>query len=495
MKNLIPSNSKKNVIIKTPIIKKNPIKTSIIKESPIVKETPIVKESPIIKETPVKTPIIKESPVKETPIVKEIAINKVEDLLIESGNELIMQLDSKKKKREKKLVKEGEVKKQSKEEKKDDIKKRHELGQFYTTSPILHEKLMQFIKNDFDRILEPSVGRGDLILPVKNKYPNIKFDLYEIDKGLDSKVENINYCDFLTAEIYDFYKTIIGNPPFVRTKKGNLAIDFVRKCFGLLEPNGELIFIVPADFFKLTSTSLLINEMMQIGTFTDIFHPKEENLFSHASINVILFRYCKNPKLPKICVYNDVKKKIINNDGLLIFFDELDKNIKKLEDYFNIYVGLVSGKDEVYRNKIGNIDVLVGENSYDKFIYTKVFPSGRKDIDDYLEKSKGLLLERRIRKFNEDNWFEWGAPRNVGVMESQLGKKCIYIYNLTRRDKVAFEGKVGYFGGNLLVMIPIGDVDISLVVNYLNSYDFRKNYLYGGRFKIGHRQLCNATSI
>ena len=39
--------------------------------------------------------------------------------------------------------------------------------------------------------------------------------------------------------------------------------------------------------------------------------------------------------------------------GEQVFFS-LDKNIKKLEDYFNIYVGLVSGKDEVYRNKIGN---------------------------------------------------------------------------------------------------------------------------------------------
>ena len=38
----------------------------------------------------------------------------------------------------------------------------------------------------------------------------------------------------------------------------------------------------------------------------------------------------------------------------------------------------------------------------------------------------------------------------------------------------------------------VGDIDLIKVVDYLNSPDFKTNYIYSGRFKIGHRQLCNS---
>lgn len=42
----------------------------------------------------------------------------------------------------------------------------------------------------------------------------------------------------------------------------------------------------------------------------------------------------------------------------------------------------------------------------------------------------------------ENNWFEWGAPRNIDKIKNNIGKNCVYIYNLTRHDNVAFLGKV-----------------------------------------------------
>ena len=51
---------------------------------------------------------------------------------------------------------------------------------------------------------------------------------------------------------------------------------------------------------------------------------------------------------------------------------------------------------------------------------------------------------------------------------------------------------MSYFGGGLLMLIPKGDIELGKVVDYLNSRDFKKNYTYSGRFKIGHRQLCNS---
>jgi adenine-specific DNA-methyltransferase len=62
---------------------------------------------------------------------------------------------------------------------------------------------------------------------------------------------------------------------------------------------------------------------------------------------------------------------------------------------------------------------------------------------------------------------------------------------MTRQKDVAFKGKVQYFGGTLLCLIPKTNVQLDEVVKKLNSDDFKKDYMYAGRFKIGHKQLCN----
>ena len=46
--------------------------------------------------------------------------------------------------------------------------------------------------------------------------------------------------------------------------------------------------------------------------------------------------------------------------------------------------------------------------------------------------------------------------------------------------------------GNLIILIPKKNCDLKKVVSYLNSISFKKNFIYSGRFKIGHRQLSNS---
>ena len=383
----------------------------------------------------------------------------------------------------------------------------NKLGQYFTTNNELKEKVYSFIMNKPKIILEPSIGQGDLVEYVSKKIKNIKFDMYEIDKdiklldGMDkikSKIGNIIYGDFMIQEISKKYATIIGNPPYIRTKKGNLYIDFTNKCYNLLDTNGELIFIVPSDFLKLTSASKLLNEMMLNGTFTHIFHPHNENLFENAAIDIIIFRYCKNNTLEKKVIYNDKIMHITNSSGLITFSEEENVNKIMFKDKFDIYVGIVSGKEEVYKNaELGNIEVLNGNNKKEKYIYIEKYPCDNEDINNYLLENKDVLLERGIRKFNDSNWFEWGAPRNISSIRSNIGKNCIYIYNLTRQDNVAFAGKVEYFGGSLIMLKPkancnFDDTKINKILEYLNSNIFKKNFIFAGRFKIGHRQISNS---
>ena len=198
---------------------------------------------------------------------------------------------------------------------------KNKLGQYFTTHPLLKEKVFEFILNNPSNILEPSIGQGDLIDFVSSKIPSVVFDMYEIDskikllEGIEK--EKVVYGDFMNQIISKKYKTIIGNPPYVKSKKGNLYIDFTEKCYHLLEENGELIFIVPSDFLKLTSASSLLNIMMTNGNFTHIFHPHDEKMFEGASIDVIVFRYCKNKNLCQTVLYNDQLLYINNNNYML----------------------------------------------------------------------------------------------------------------------------------------------------------------------------------
>lgn len=374
---------------------------------------------------------------------------------------------------------------------------KEELGQYFTTNLALKNTIFNFILNRPNVILEPSVGRGDLVEFITEKIPEVKFDMYEIDSSIELlntiNKELINFCDFLCQDIQKKYVTIIGNPPYVKCHGKNLYIRFIEKCFNLLDDDGELIFIVPSAFFKLTNASPLLIKMLNCGSFTHIFHPNNERLFEGASIDIIIFRYCNNKELAKKVLYNNEEMFIMNSNGMLTFSKEQKREGNKMEDIFNIYVGMVSGKDAIYKNdELGNTTLLNDENDFRKYIYIKNFPCDDEKINQYMLEHKGELISRKIRKFNERNWFEWGALRNIKTIEKYIGRTCIYVRNMTRKKKVAFIDKVTYFGGKLIILIPKEEtLDMISIVNYLNSEAFMTNFIFSGRFKIGQRQLCN----
>jgi adenine-specific DNA-methyltransferase len=245
----------------------------------------------------------------------------------------------------------------------------------------------------------------------------------------------------------------------------------------MLNMNGELIFIVPSDFLKLTSSRALLIEMLETGTFTHIIHPDKEDLFEHANVDVIVFRYCKNAALPPKVLVNGSTKFLVNVNGVVTFSDAKKRSLVPLGDDFDIYVGMVSGKESVFKNpELGGVDILNGNGVVEKYIMAEKFPT-----------------ENEKRKFHENNWFQWGALRNIEVVRARMGEPCIYVKTLTRATEVCFVGKVQLCGGGLIMMIPKKKMNLNKLVAKLNSEGFRENYLYSGRFKIGHNQLCNAV--
>ena len=230
-------------------------------------------------------------------------------------------------------------------------------------------------------------------------------------------------------------------------------------------------------------------------------------MFANASIDVIVFRYYNwhiednqhiivGQKRPKKTLYNNQQKYLINTNGTVTFSDTEIINSSIISDYFNVYVGMVTGKESVYKNdEFGNITLLNGKNKVDTYIMIDTFPSDNQSLNKYMLENKDILINRKIKKYTEKNWWLWGAPRNQKHIENNLGKDCIYVSNLTRNKEVAFPGKVQYFGGSLLMLLPKKDIELKNVIEYLNSDIFKENYTFSKRFKIGHRQLCNSSCI
>lgn len=387
---------------------------------------------------------------------------------------------------------------QSAESHKGETRYKKELGQYFTISDELQNFVFDVVRHKSSLLLEPSFGAGHLLKKFKEYDENYPMVCYELDSTIQpivtfNKFQTPVYGDFTKQAIIQKFKTIIGNPPYVKQSKGNLYIKFIELCYEYLDDHGELVFIVPSDFIKLTSASAIIDRMTNNGSFTDFLFPHNEKLFDGASIDVVVFRYEKGLNIKKARV-NGTEQFCNVNNGIITFSDSIISGTY-IHDKFNVYVGLVSGRDEIYRVPFGNIDILIDKDRVEKYIFTETFPTNNYEIDTHLETHKTELLNRKIKTFKEHNWFEWGAPRNISSIREYWGKSCIYLRNMTRSKEVAFTGTVQFFGGALLCLVPKYDMteaELQHVVDHINSPTFKKDYTYAGRFKIGHKQISNA---
>ena len=135
------------------------------------------------------------------------------------------------------------------------------------------EFLTKYINKKNLKVLEPSCGSCEYILPLYNKFKNNNINITGIElnstifdsiKHLNNQYIKLINNDFLTFNFNTKYDLIIGNPPFyVVLKKNvhkkyykyfdgrpNIYILFIIKCLKLLNENGILSFILPKNFLN-----------------------------------------------------------------------------------------------------------------------------------------------------------------------------------------------------------------------------------------------------
>jgi adenine-specific DNA-methyltransferase len=371
------------------------------------------------------------------------------------------------------------------------------LGQVFTP-PFIVSDMIKLIKNH-GSILEPSAGDGAFT----KKLDKSKLVAIEYDTKLAKKHNFLN-IDFFAYPIENKFDTIIGNPPYVRyqdipeeTKKllttslfnsidysifdnrSNLYLFFIYKAILHLKDNGELIFITPRDFLKATSAIKLNEFIFKNGTITDIVELGDKKIFKNAQPNTIIWRFEKDNFSRKTSI---IKNFIFNKGQLLFTKNRYSINFK---DIAFVKVGAVSGADRYFEHKDGIEFVCSYTNKTGK---TKKMIYNRYHKD--LEKVKEKLLNRKIKKFNENNWYEWGRKYY------KSDNLRIYVNSKTRNKKPFFIHNIKAYDGSILAIFPqkkLNKKELEKMCQMLNEVDWEElGFVVDGRFLFSQKSLENS---
>lgn len=153
-------------------------------------------------------------------------------------------------------------------------------GQFWTPAWIADAMMSYVLADQQKTIFDPAVGAGAFFVAAKKFAPRIELQGFDIDaEVLQTPDAKLSLADFAQVKIADFVLTppaqklpaIVANPPYIRhhrlsaeTKeqlrklcfeitsqtidgRAGLHVYFLLRALQLLENNGRLAFILPAD--------------------------------------------------------------------------------------------------------------------------------------------------------------------------------------------------------------------------------------------------------
>lgn len=361
------------------------------------------------------------------------------------------------------------------------------LGQVFTPPVVVHAMLS--MRKNSGSILEPSAGNGAFMSALDKNAVGIELDERFVTD------QRVSVGDFFAYPLTNRFDTIIGNPPYVRfqdirkstkrllsmewfDRRSNLYLFFIAKCMHHLDRGGELIFITPRDFMKSTSAKQLNAELYAQGSFTHFQETGDAAIFEGASPNCAIWRWEKGRKSKK----TSNGDKFCYQDGQIWFGDEPAG--ERLGDFCDVKVGAVSGADAVFANKrCANVEMVcsktrsTGETR--KMIYNKKCAC--------IEPYKEMLLNRKIRQFDESNWWEWGRGYH-----HQEGER-VYVNCKTRNPKPFFPSEEEAYDGSVLAVFPKEGVDAGKLAHKLNKVDWQKyGFVCDGRLMFTQKSLVNA---
>ena len=342
------------------------------------------------------------------------------------------------------------------------------------------------------RTLEPSAGDGAFFQLLQEKYA----DCVGIEIDAEVAPAGVKVCDFFDYPLSEQFDTIIGNPPYVRFQdvavdskkllksdlfdgRSNLFLFFIEKCIRHLKPGGELVFIVPREFIKLTAAKKLNAWLYEQGSITDFYETGDTRVFDEHTPNCAIFRFEKGRMDRQM---NDGRR-FVEVDGQLMFLRE--NYSVRFADVFSVKVGAVSGADSIFTHPKGNME----------FVCSKTVETGetRRMLygikHPHLDKHKEELLSRRVKPFDESNWWQWGRAFPINLHPR------IYVNGRTRKPEPFFLHDCLSFDGAILALFSKNQrmprrelIECTMMLN--KEIDWQElGFVCDGRFLFTQRSL------
>lgn len=381
------------------------------------------------------------------------------------------------------------------------------LGQIFTP-PAIVDCMLTLVRRQ-GRVLEPACGDGAFL----KHFPGalgIEVDARHAPEG----AEVMNFFELAGDESF---ATIIGNPPYVRCqeispgtrrlalaansvldRRANLYLFFVEKCLRHLEPGGELIFITPRDLLKSTSAVPLNRLLYAAGTITDFIDLGDTRVFDGATPNCAIWRFerdnfTRRARFASLGTADGIKglagvqweDRLFMESGGHLLFTRHDYPLR-LSDIAFVKVGAVSGADEVYTSdEFGTRDFVCSSTVADGKTRRMLWCEPGQATPAALRSHKDRLIARRIRPYDESNWWQWGR----GYYQSDLPR--VYVNGKTRRPKPFFVHDCPNYDGAVLAIFPRDPtVDVHALAAALNSVDWTDlGFVCDGRHLFTQRSL------
>jgi DNA (cytosine-5)-methyltransferase 1 len=371
--------------------------------------------------------------------------------------------------------------------------KRLQNAAYFTNKSILNEisKELPLIEKEEIRILEPSVGVGNFLPFIINKYSYAKeltIDVVDIDyfalellnelikkNGFpDNLIINFINSDFLTHAFLEKYDLVIGNPPFNKLLSTNLNLRVYKKNALNNQTSNTFVFFLEkalslGNFVSLITPKSLLNTpefkitrdqlaKLRIDSIIDF----GESGFEDVLVETICINIIPNKK-PKSTV-------IIS----------IPRQVKKLQNQNYIFDPSLPYW-VIYRD--GYFDEITKKLEFDRFLVFR----DRQITNSLLNPKTGIRVIRSrninddgtriVSLKNYDSYIEEDKAKKLPVYDFLENDTVFLAPNMSYNPRVARKPRGALVNGSVAILIPKDKAEITTEqLIYFSSEEFRKFY-------------------
>lgn len=398
-------------------------------------------------------------------------------------------------------------------------------GQVFTPEPVVRFMIGLMKKGGEGALLEPSCGDGAFYHALQSAYPLRPITAIELDPRVSPPGAIVaDFFRWAPKRAFQGFDTIIGNPPYVRYQdilpgtreaftagcldgRSNLYLHFIERCVRLLAPGGELIFITPRDFIKLTSAARLNTWMLEHGSFTHVVELGDRPVFKGATPNCMIWRF-ERGRFERSVQFAALDGRARIGDLETLVWETRHSHIAnghlsfekgsgvhseclRLGDVAQIRVGAISGDDPLFGALPGNREFVCSRTRTSGVLRPMFWSEDEPKAPELLLPYKARLIARGVRRFTEENWWKWGRKHFMSDAPR------IYVNTKTRQKRPFFMHECKDYDGSILAIFPhranMARDELAAWCEALNDVDWAaQGFVCDGRFLFSQRSLLNA---